>query len=203
MPSKSFFDEDTLSERIELIKKLINHRVTDLKRYSLERPDYVAKEIEERFYLSSLEAMSSVFRRTSGPILLTLDSGMIFGFGSIESEGSVSVWVERDENGTCSEEASILNDDKLYPIDASDTVYSEKIVQELLWKKISSAKILRNEDLYSIMGVDATVGLSLVFENGQEIIISHNISSNIDDFAIIFRHEIKTEIVERLQEFSL
>jgi hypothetical protein len=194
------FSESVLSERLELIKDIRGSVISGLVRYSLEKPKEIAREIEEQFNLSSSISKASVFRRTYGPLLLTLDSGTIIGFGSIESQGSVSVWIEKTSAGQFDSESSIMNDDEYFPIDASDLTYSEKIIQELIGQRVDSVKIIRNEELYSQMGVAAEVGLSLTFENNCEIIISHNISENIDSFAIITRNEIRPEVREKLQE---
>jgi hypothetical protein len=200
MIKTKLFDESILSEKLELIKNIKGSIISGLARYSLEEPEEVAKEIEEQFHLSSFVSKISVFRRTYGPLLLTLNSGMIIGFGSIESQGSVSVWIEKTSEGQYDSESSIMNDDDFFPIDACDSTYSEKMIQELLGQKISSVKIIRNEELCSQMGVAAEVGLTLLFENNHEIIISHNISNNIDSFAIITRNEIRPEVSEKLQE---
>jgi hypothetical protein len=195
-----FFSEGILSERLELIKDLKGSVISELVRYSLEEPEEIAREIEEQFNISSSVSKTSVFRRTYGPLLLTLESGMIIGFGSIESQGSVSIWIEKTSAGQFDSESSIMSDDEYFPINANDLTYSEKIIQELPGQRVSSVKIIRNEELYAQMGVAAEVGLSLTFENNYEIIISHNISDNIDSFAIITRNEIRPEVREKLQE---
>jgi hypothetical protein len=203
MLDTTIFDEKTLSEHLELIKQIKGKRIAKLERYSLESPEDISRELKDRFQLSEHKSKSLVFRRTYGPLLLTLDSGMIVGFSSDESQGSVSIWIEKTEDGQSNHELSILDDKEFFPIDAEDSIYSEELIHNLLNQEIKSLKILKNEELNSTMGVAAEVGLLLSFKEEKEIIISHNISDNIDNFALILRNEIDPEIVDQLQEIQI
>jgi hypothetical protein len=193
------FKSDIPSARISLLKKLQNSRVSKLARYSLDPPDVVAKEIEEEFHAPA----SSVFRLTSGCLLITLESGLIVGFSERPSEGSVTVWVEQNENGEKRIEDSILDDSDRYPIDALDKTYSEELIYELVDEEISSISILRDNDLYGIRGVAGEVGVVLNFKNDLEFVIARNLSDNIDDFALTFRNKIDSKVLEQLQEIPI
>jgi hypothetical protein len=194
-----FFKSDIPSVQISLLKKLKNSRVRNLVRYSWDPPNEIAKQIEEDLQLSA----SSLFRRGLGCLLITLESGLILGFGQKPSESSVRIWVEQTEHGQKSSEESILDDNDFYPLDASDKIYSEEFIRNLIGEKILSTSIIRDNYLYKIRGVAGEVGVVLKFKNNSELIISINLCNNINDFDLILRDEIDPDILEQLQEISV
>jgi hypothetical protein len=193
------FKSDIPSIQINLLRKLENSRVIKLVRYSWESPDDAAKQIKEDFNAPP----SSVFRRTYGCLLITLESGLILGFAERPSEGSVTVWIEQTESGDKNTEDSVLDDDDAYPIDALDKTYSEEFIYNLVGQEISSVSILKRDDPDWTRQVAGEVGIILKFKNDSELIISRNLCDNIDDFALILRNEIDPEIIEQIQEIAV
>jgi hypothetical protein len=190
---------DILSSQLNLLKELKNSKVKNLVRYSWNPPEEVKKELEDRFHISA----SSVFRRTAGSLLITLESGIILGFAYNPSQASVTAWIEQTEDGVKRIKNSTIDDDDLYPIDASDAIYSEKIIKGMVGSTVKSVSILKREDPDWSREVPGEVGLVFNFEDGSEFIASLNLSENIDDFAIIFRDEIDPEILDQLQEIPV
>jgi hypothetical protein len=194
-----FFKSDIPSEKIDLLSKLKGSKLSKLVRYSWEPLDAAAKQIEEDFHAPA----SSVFRRTYGCLLITLESGMILGFADRPSEGSVVVWVEQTEEGEKKVEDSVLDDNDAYPIDALDKTYSEELIYDLVEQEISSVSIIKRNNPNWTREVAGEVGIILRFNHDSELIISRNLCENIDDFALVFRDEIDPEILDQLQEIQI
>ena len=194
-----FFESDIPSKKIDLLRKLKNSRVKNLVRYCWEPPDEAEKLLEEYLQLPA----SSLFRRGLGRLLITLESGLIVGFGEKPSAGSVVVWIEQTEDGQQKIEESFLGDnDDDYPINALDETYSEEFIHNLVGQEITSVSILRRDDLQA-RTVLAEVGVVLKFKNNSELLISRNLCNNINDFDLILRDEIDPEIIDQLQEFPV
>jgi hypothetical protein len=184
------------SNCLDLIKNTLDKKVIKMTRYSWYQPqeaeEEIAAEIAEGIGNIHDDPKSSVFRRTTGALVISFESGLDLGFSGIDSIASVTVWVSRPEYG---------DDDELFPIDACDPIYSEDFIHQLVGKKIVEISILRRNytsPLYS--GLPCEAGLALKFENDSELIMSHNLSNDIDNFSVIFRNEIPSEILEQIQE---
>jgi hypothetical protein len=95
LDQSELFEGSIPSLRTNLLKGLKHHKVSSLVRYSWDPPNGIVEILKEDFDA----LLSSVFRRSYGPILITLESGLILGFGEEPSEDSVIVWVERSEDG--------------------------------------------------------------------------------------------------------
>lgn len=190
------FEEGIPSDQVELISKLKNNRIRNLVRYSWLPPK---EAVEEWDILPSL-----IFRRTSGPLLVMLESGLVIGFASLPEKASVTLWLEEGENGVRGVRESISTDSELFPVNADDSVYSEKLISQLIGDQVVSVKLLKlkTKDIL-LEQVPREVGLELVFSQGVELVMSHGLHDNSDDFAIIFKDEILQEISVNLQEIAL
>jgi hypothetical protein len=191
--------ENIPSNNLALLREILNGRVLKMTRYSWYQPQEAAKEIAEEIAegIGNIydDPESSVFRRTTGALTLSLESGLDIGFSGIDSVASVTVWIDKHNDD---------NDDELFPIDACDPTYSEDSIRQLVGKKVVEISILKRNytsPLYS--GLPCEAGLALKFENDSELIMSHNLSSEIDNFSVIFRNEIHSEILEQIQEVPI
>jgi hypothetical protein len=182
------------SNRRELLEHIQRAKISSMTRYSWYQPNEAAEEIEDLYDAPAKE----VFRRTTGGLVIALDSGINLGFGSADSIASVSLW-EAKANDFENDE-----DNEFFPIDACDPDYSEEEICQLLGKQIIQVSILKrnHEDpLYEHLPCEA--GLVLKFENEFEFIVSHGLSENIDNFAIIHKYEVSRKILDQLQEIPL
>lgn len=193
---QQLYEEDVPSKQIELLNRLKNNKVCRITRYSW----LLASQAMEEWSIPA----SLVFRLTSGPLLLTLESGLTVGFASLPEKTSVTVWLEKaDENdqkyGVISEDSS-----DLFPVEACDSNYSEASICQLVGKQITSIQIIKKvpENLL-VAQTPCEAGLIIGFENGDELVLSHGLHNNSDDFAIIFRQEILRSNIEGLQNISI
>jgi hypothetical protein len=182
-----------------VLRELKGSKLSKLVRYSWEPLDVAAKQIEEDFHSPT----SSVFRRTYGCLLITLESGLMLGFADRPSEGSIIVWIERTEDGKKKTEHSVLDDNDAYPVDALDKTYSEELIYSLVGQEISSVSIMKRNDPNWAREVPGEVGVALKFKNNLELIISRNLCENIDDFALVFRNEIDSDVFDQIQEILI
>jgi hypothetical protein len=195
----SLFEGNILSERKNLLAELKNNKVLSLVRYSWDPPEEVELDIRDRFNSPA----SLVFRRTAGSLLITLNSGLILGFGYSPSQASVTVWVEQIKDIQIPKSLSTVHDDELFPINALDAKYCEDLICNLIQQEIVSAKILKRNNPRWSREVPGEVGLVLEFENKIEIILALNLCESLDDFSIIFRDEVSPEVLDQLQEISV
>ncbi len=194
--SSNKFKEDVSSVQLELLTQIKQHRISNLVRYGWLPPEEASKEWGI--------PLSSVFRLTAGPLLIILESNLIIGFSSLPEKASVTLWLEQTEEGERDEELSILNDEELYPIDLCDPVYSEQPICELLNRQVRTIKILKKEPENVLLAqLPCEAGLLIEFDNGTELVFSHGLHDNSDDFAIIFKNEIGQDILDKLQEIEV
>jgi hypothetical protein len=186
------------SNNLALLREILNSRVLKMTRYSWYQSQEAAKEIAEEIAegIGNIydDPESSVFRRTTGALAISLESGLDIGFSSIDSVASITVWIDKHDDD---------NDDELFPIDACDPTYSEDSIRQLVGKKVVEISILKRNPINSLyVGLPCEAGLVLRFENDSELIMSHNLSDN-NDFSVILRNEIPSEVLEQLQEVPL
>lgn len=92
----------------------------------------------------------------------------------------------------------------MFPIDAADALYSNNEMRSLIGKRIVLVKLLKREAGNALLAqTPREAGLVLEFENGVELILSHGLHDNSDDFAVIFRANILPSISKELQEILL
>jgi hypothetical protein len=197
----NLFTEDIPSKRVELLTKILNAKVSKLQQYSWDNPEKAAgitKELEQQ------RDPALMFFRTSEPMLITLESGLVIGFGSIPSEASVTVWLEETELGERDEEESIIDASDFFVVDATDPIYSDSYFSQLPGKKIISVKILKQEPKNILFeDLPREAGVMLGFEGGTELVMSHGLHNDSDTFSVIFHHEILPDSFGKLQEISV
>jgi hypothetical protein len=181
------------SNNLEILKGILSSRVLKMTRYSWYQPQEAAKEIAEEIAegIGNIydDPESSVFRRTTGALAISLESGLDIGFSSIDSVASITVWIDKHND----------DDDELFPIDACDPTYSEDFIRQLVGKKVVEISILKRNPINSLyVGLPCESGLVLKFENGFELVMSHNLSDN-NDFSVIFMDEIPSEVFKQIQ----
>jgi hypothetical protein len=177
----------------ELLGHLLDSRILRITRYSWYQSQEAAEEIKEMYDAPK----SSVFRRTVGALSILLDSGLELGFSSIDSIASVTVWKVKPGDFEDDE------DNELFPIDSCDQVYSEKDICQLIGKQVVKISILKRDyDNPLYVGLPCEVGLVLEFDNSSELILSHQISENIENFALVIRDEIDSKVADFLQEIQ-
>lgn len=71
---------------MEVLDRIVNHTELKLVCCSWFRPEQVVQEW-------NIPA-SSVFNFSAGPLVVTLETGLVVGFASIPEKASMTVWVE-------------------------------------------------------------------------------------------------------------
>lgn len=200
----TFYELDKIpSHNINIIKMLPNAIVTRMVRCSSCSPDILKSEYRDNFNEPYPQPDSMIFSMTSGPVCIWLDSGIVIGVGSQPSLYSVTLWVERDQNGILSDDPC-ENDDDLFPIEASDERYSMDTIRQLIGQKIEKVSILKREaDDPRLMGRPMEVGVVIYFENGTDLVLSHGLHNNSDDFSVINKNQIIPSIIPLLHEITV
>ncbi|MEJ2612753.1 MAG: hypothetical protein P8179_22510 [Candidatus Thiodiazotropha sp.] len=174
-------------ERKNLVSQLVGQELKSLVRYSWLPEDEVINEYGI--------GRNEVFSLTSGPLLMYFASGLAVGFSSDPSKNSIVLWVEKNENGESIDEPT-EDDEELFSIDAKE--------QSLFWndflnKKISATHVVHRKPSSAKMAELANeVGLIIAFEDGSELILSHGLHDNSDDFSVISREQISNDVISQL-----
>ncbi len=180
------YSEGIPSERINLIRHLEGQKLTRLVRYSWLPEDVAIDEYGIK--------KNQIFSLTAGPLLMFFSSGLTVGFGSVPSKNSVILWVEKDEEGKTIENP-IESDTELYPIDANE----HSCWKSFLGKKVSAVKIIRQKPKSAkYTDLANEVGLTVIFEDGSEFIISHGLHDDSDDFSVIQKAQIDKSLISQL-----
>ncbi len=194
--NSGLYQERIPSESLGTLAKLNHAKISRLTRYSwLSKAEAVAE-----WNLSP----SQVFTLAAGPLIITLDTGLIIGFASLPSQASVSVWTERTETGESDPELMTENDAELFPIEADDPIYSQQELAALIGREVTGAKLLKlNTEKALLKAVPKEVGIVLTFENGTELILSHGLHDESDDFSVLLKSQIDGTLYSSLTELVL
>ena len=196
--SNKYFEEDVPSQRLNLINQIKNHKILRLVRYSTLSPEDAAGPYKIPHLPNSL------FRLTSGPLLMTLESGLTIGFASLPELVSITLWVEETESGEHSDEGRISEDSQLFSIDSCDPVYSEKSICQLIGKQVIRIKLLKRRPKSArVASRPCEAGMIFEVEGGFEFILSDGLHNYGDDFAIIYKHEILPYFMEQIEEIII
>ncbi len=195
MTTSSSHAEAVPSQRKAILQSLEGAVVTDLTRYSW----WPAEEAAPKLRIPP----SLVFSLTAGPLLATFDSGLVLGFGSQPSLISVTVWLEKGAGGLSAGD-QIMDDRELYPVNATDPVYSSEPIREMVRRRVLSVTVIKRRAARATWTAQPReVGLVLHFENGSELIASHGLHDDSDDFSVITRSQISAKLLGQLDELSL
>lgn len=183
MSTNPLFISNIPSRQRELIGRLEGAAICRLCRYSWWPPAEAAATCN---ILQSL-----VFSYTAGPLLIDLDTGEIIGISSDPSNVSVTVWLEQDSAGERRKNNSILDDNELVAIAACDPVYSTVEICGIVGQRICSIDvILRQPDNEKWKGRPCEAGIRIIVEDGRELILSHGLHDDSDDFSVILKSQI-------------
>lgn len=181
-------DEDIPTRRRELLAAIRGTPIVRMTRYSWSPKEEVALKAQLRPEL--------VFSRTAGPLLITLDSGLVIGAASQPSLISVTLWLERAP-GTSS-------DPELYPIESDDPQYSEPGFAQMLGKRVTGVAVLvRDPESASWESRPREAGVVLTLEGAPELILSHGLHDDSDDFSVIMREGVKSSLWPRLRKVRM
>jgi len=196
MEKDNIFEENIPTKQKEIILKLLNQKISKIIRYSWDTPAYMVDEwdIPEPY----------VFNLTDGPLLITLETGLVIGFASQPSLASVTVWIEETENGKSEKDEKTADDDELYPIDVRDSVYSPKEFHSIIGQEIVDIKLLKRIPENALFeGLPGEVGLLIKFKNNTEMVLSHGLHDNSDGFSVLLKSQILPEILLQLTEVDM
>lgn len=188
-------EEDVPSHRRDVLARIEGELVTALVRYSSLPP----KDASEELGIPP----SLVFSLTSGPLLVSVAPGWIVGFASQPSLASVTLWMEEGPAGVVGRHA-VRTDTELHAVDARDPLYSNDAIGGLVGKRVTSISVLKRlPDSALFTDLPCEAGVLMRFEDGSELIASHGLHNDSDDFSVITRSEISAAVVKRLEELSL
>ena len=176
------------SRQLELLAAIRGQRLVRLVRYSwLPAPEAAAEY--------GLRA-DELFWRTAGPLVMSFARGLVVGASSDPAQGSIVLWVERNEAGVAIPDAT-ADDNELYPIDA---VGSGAYLGGLLGRSVMTAEILRTTPTGVRQAeLPNEAGLLLLFDGSEDLVLGHGLHDGSDDFAVLRLSEIRAGLVPSVQ----
>jgi hypothetical protein len=183
------------SQRRDVLKLLEGSTICRFVRYSWWPPE----ETAEKLGIPS----STVFSQTAGPVLLTLDAGVIIGAASDPALISVMLWIELGQGGLKSS-FSVMDDTELFAVDASDPTYCTSDMAAIVHRQIQSVRVLvRTAKNAKWVERPREAGILLSCGNGHELVLSHGLHNDSDDFSVIAKGQINPNVATQLHEVAL
>jgi hypothetical protein len=188
MTDEADVDEgDIPSRRGDLLDMLRSAPIARLTRYSWSPKEVVAAE-KLRPEL--------VFSHTAGPLLITLASGLSIGAASQPSLMSVVLWHDRPPG--------LGSDPELYPIEADDPRFSESDFGQMLGQRPRTVSILeRDPHNAKAQGLPREAGVLLTFDNAPNLVLSHGLHDDSDDFSVLLPKYVQASLWPQLHEFPI
>jgi len=181
-------EEDIPSRRQDLLISMRSGPIVRMTRYSWYPKEAVISQDNLR--------PDFVFSRAAGPLLITLESGLVIGASSQPSLMSVTLWLDHPPRTS--------SDPELHPIEANDPQFSEPGFAQMLGKRADAIVILtRDAENAKWESRPREVGVLLSFEGAPELILSHGLHDNSDDFAVLMRKDVSSSLWPRLHEVRI
>ncbi|VTR19266.1 Uncharacterised protein [Actinobacillus pleuropneumoniae] len=179
------------SKKIKLFQIAKNQTLCKLIRYSWWESSAAMEQCEIE--------QEDVFSLTAGPLLMYFQSGLVIGVASDPSQNSVIIWVEKDDTGYITVD-SIESDAELYPINALDKQYSNSYWSQIVGQKLMQVNIIKRDPQNALLAeLPNEVGVEMIMDNGNKIILSHGLHNNSDDFSVIEESYIDRRLLESLR----
>ena len=185
------FQGDILSQRLNILSRIKDRKIVKLVRFQLVPPAIGFSKCKH--------SPSKEFSHGSGPILMTLDSGLVVGIAYIIEKISLSLWIDRTETGEPRKGARpIAERSELFPIDSRDPIFSNSKINLILGKKINKITLAKKEItdieqsnyLYKALSLPKEIGLILELETEFELIFSGGLDGITGGVNIIEKNEI-------------
>ena len=194
MEQYKIFIPEILSEREELLKKVIKSKVIRMIRYGLEpKEDFLCEyELDEE----------KAFSLSEGSLVIEFENGISLGFNSDEETCSIIMWAESYYGQYRNNQ--LKDDMELFPIDSKDEKYSTSFFSGIINQTLVKYEIIKQEPFSATFyGLPREVGLCLVFSNGSQMIISHQLTRAVSsNFTILEWNQIDEDIYQTLYKTS-
>lgn len=177
-------EEDIPSRRLDLLRSLRGASIARLTRYCWAPKGMLVLE-------NSLPP-DQVFSRAAGPLLITLESGLVIGAGSQPALISVTLWIGND---------LIRSDTELQAVEADDARCSEPEFAQMLGQRVTAVAILTREpENAKWENCPREVGVLITLAGAPELILSHGLHDDSDDFSVLMRKDVRPSLWPRLHE---
>lgn len=165
------------SARKDLLKEIIDKRITKLIRYSW----WPAEDAMSECHISQ----SEVFALTAGPLVICFENGLVLGVASDPELNSVIVWDEISM-AEAFPNTKLEGDEELFPILATNEASAAPFWQGLVGSKVIRLSILKKKSMTLLQSYrPSEVGLCFYFEGGDRFFASHGLANQPDDFAVL------------------
>lgn len=179
----------------DLLIKFIGKRVIDLIRYSWWKKEQVPIECHIKKEHS--------FSLTAGPLTIVFEDGSALGIASDPEINSVIVWLDH-ANGQVGTTQALSDDPELFPIRASDNIYSEPSWEKFYEHNITGFSIIKSK--FMSVGeatLPSELGLCIYFNNNEYFIASHGLHNGTDDFSVLIDSQISPAARPNLEVLPL
>ncbi|TMQ15664.1 MAG: hypothetical protein E6J90_05715 [Deltaproteobacteria bacterium] len=178
--------ESIPSQLRELLLSIRNASIARLTRYS-----WLAKEAAARG--GDLPA-NLVFSGTSGPLIIALQSGPVIGVASQPSLISVTLWLEREAG----------SDPDVHAVEADDPHFSRPEFAQMIGRRVTDISILVRDAQNALWeSCPREVGVLLAIEDAPDLLLSHGLHDDSDDFSVLLREDVRSTLWPQLREMRV
>lgn len=125
-----------------------------------------------------------------------METGLVIGAASQPSLISVTLWLD--------EPPYTHSDPELHTIEADDPEFSEPEFAQMLGKRITGITILtRDPENAKWEDRPREAGVLITFEGAPDLLLSHGLHDNSDDFSVLTRKDVDSAMWSRLHEHPL
>ena len=182
------YDEDIPSNLKDLLTGLVERKLVNMTKFN----DVSEQDLINDYYMEPDE----FFPQALGPILFYFEDGLVIGGGSIPSNNTIVMWVEKNEDGEHCEWLQEMSE-KAIPFYAKDfdewQIYLNKVVKSVTIIKEIPDSDSRKLDLPNERGV------LIEFENGISFIMAHGLHDCSDSESLIKLKDINPYFEGRLE----
>ena len=192
-------DSDIPSRSCHVLRRTLGRVIVGLEKYH-------RRSLEEKMETSHAPP-EQMFALLYGPLYITLDNGLIVGAGSDPSLASVVIGIEQHELGAVSPVSvkyPVRSSPAFHRVDVLDPVYSNDTMRSFLNKRIETFRLYeRCPANASLAARPREAALVLVCEGNRELILSHGLHDDSDDFSVLTWDMVLPELVPQLHEIPL
>lgn len=194
MEQYNIFVPEVPSKREELLKEVVKSKVVSMIRYDLEPKEQFLQE----YGLDEKKA----FSLSEGAFVIEFSNGISLGFSSDEEICSIITWAESYYDDHRNNQ--LKDEIDLFPIDSTDPKYSTSFFSSIINETLIKYEIIKQEPYSATFyNLPREVGLCLIFSNGSQMVISHQLTKEVpNDFTILEWGQIDAEIYQTLYKSS-
>lgn len=188
------------TEKLEILSWIKGNKIENIVRIIWEG-EPLARTISD-MEISNKE----VFHMMDGPVVITFSNNVSIGVCSAYENLAVTAWLERDHNKAIWPNSIFLRKEVMMVTGANNSMFAENKFGDILGHTVKQVKYYKRD--YKNMPwakgnrrCEPAIGLEL--NSGKEVIFSQGFLTDGNGLEILFKGEIRADILEELEEIII